>query len=382
MDLPESLMVMILERLHTRDIARIKLVCKEWKSLLESSYFRDVYKWGFTQSIGSCVSRFLDEVKAANKTSQVGALTSTDGLILLDMSTISEPDMYCVANPMLRQLINIPQPPPYSKTFWLPNGFQATALVTNKKQGDLLGYKVVRYDLSFFSYNLNLQMYSSDSGNWTCYAFRLERLIYSLENNPLSSNPINLNGYLHWLCRESQVLVAHSFYASTGVCRVIDLPERSARFFERPKKDYGEALTISCGALMYMKTDSGRQPNQQLKIWRLKKYKSCSLKGSWKLLWDLTLGLCLATEPVAMHPFVKEIIYLVTRQTDYSERHAYLVSGNLHTKTVQLHEDWKQEHRDFGDYQSHLFNQFKLPQRINSIPCPSGCTIFTLPDQH
>ncbi|KAL1200835.1 putative F-box protein [Cardamine amara subsp. amara] len=118
--LPESMKVIILARLQMRDIARIKRVCREWKSLLESSYFRDVYRtlnqrnlsspwsilyrdkfsttaleffcerWGFTQSIGSCVSRFLDEVKAASKSSRVGALTITDGLILLDMSTKSD----------------------------------------------------------------------------------------------------------------------------------------------------------------------------------------------------------------------------------------------------------------------------------------------------
>ncbi|EFH51723.1 hypothetical protein ARALYDRAFT_905143 [Arabidopsis lyrata subsp. lyrata] len=94
------------------------------------------------------------------------------------------------------------------------------------------------------------------------------------------------------------------------------------------------------------------------------------------------LDLGLATVPVAMHPFDKEIVYLVTCQTRFSRKHAYLVSGNLGTKKFQLHKGWKQRHREFGDYQSHLFHQFVLPQRLGSFPCPPGCTLVTLPDPH
>ncbi|KAL1200836.1 putative F-box protein [Cardamine amara subsp. amara] len=239
-------------------------------------------------------------------------------------------------------------------------------------KGDLLGYKVVQYGLSNNAGSFYFQMYSSDSGNWTFQFVGTERHIY----NRLPSNPINLNGYLHWLCRDdTQALVAYNFYAFEWICRVIPLPERSA-------SNFADTLTISCGSLMYMNTNRGGQLNQQLKIWRLKKYTSGSSKESWELVWDLMLGLCLATEPVAMHPFVEEIIYFVTRQTDYSETHAYLVSGNLHTKNFQLHEYWNQKHRELGDYKSHLFHQFVFPQRLSSIPCPPGCTLVTLPDQH
>ncbi|KAG7559125.1 F-box-like domain superfamily [Arabidopsis thaliana x Arabidopsis arenosa] len=403
MYLPEPVTVMFFERLRIRDIAKLRSVCREWKSLLESSYFRDLYrtinhrnlsspwsilyidqysntlleffyeKWGLKQSLGSCVSRFLHEVKAANNNKRMGALAITDGLILLGVSTNSGPNMFCVANPVLRQWITIPQPPPCC------DGFLGAGLVSDMNNGDLLGYKVVRYGLSGIGSewcSLFFQIYSSDSGYWTYHYVSTER---SIEKR-LPSNPISSNGYLHWLCRATQVIFAYDFYAPTEFCRVIDLPQGSAK---TPVKADEETLTISCGSLMYMNIDTGR-PNQQLKIWRLKNYMSDSSKESWELLWNLMPGLDLglATVPVAMHPFDKEIVYLVTRKTRYSRKHAYLVSCNLGTKKFQIHKGWKQRHREFGDYQSHLFHQFVLPQRLGSFPCPPGCTLVTLPDPH
>ncbi|KAL1200834.1 putative F-box protein [Cardamine amara subsp. amara] len=413
MNLPNSVMVMVLARLPVGNIGRLKSVCKEWKSLMESSYFRDLYgtinkknlsspwsilyreessntaleffceRYDFKESIGSCVSRFLSEMKTANKHRRMSALAITDGLILLDVSTNYGHEVYCVADPVLRQWIKIPQPPPFSSH----DSFEGTSLVTHMNKGDLLGYKVVRYGVPIFGMGIPMvrdrlcfQIYSSESGNWTYHQVSTQRPIFKI----LPPSPINLNGYLHWLCRGDQVIFAYDFYSPTELCRVIDLPQRSAKGSLKPPDQGNEdTLSISCGSLMYMNTDTGR-PNQQLKIWRLKNYKSGSSKDSWELLWNLRPGLdlCLATNPVAMHPFDKEMVYLVTRETNFFQTHAYLVSGNLRTKKFQLNKDWKQKIMEFGDYEPRLFHQFVLPKRFGSIPCPRGCTLVTLPDQH
>ncbi|XP_056846641.1 F-box protein At1g49990-like [Raphanus sativus] len=41
--IPESMVVEIIARLPLRSIARFKSVCKEWRSLIESSYFRSLF---------------------------------------------------------------------------------------------------------------------------------------------------------------------------------------------------------------------------------------------------------------------------------------------------------------------------------------------------
>ncbi|CAH8267076.1 unnamed protein product [Arabidopsis lyrata] len=407
MDFPESVTVMVLARLPIIDIARLKLVCRGWKFLLESSYFRDLYetinqrklssswsilyndqssntaleffceRWGLTKSLGSCVTRFLDEMKAANNNRRVRILAITEGLILTKFG----PGTFCVADPVLREWIKIPRHPPYSSQ----DDLQGAAIVTHMNNGDVLGYKVVRFGVSILGIGMKrdrlcFQIYSSDLGNWTYHHVSTQRPISKL----LPSNPLNLNGYLHWLCRATQVIFAHDFYAPTELCRVIDLPQRSAKgYFKQPGQGDEATLTISCGSLMYMNTDTGR-PNQQLKIWRLKNYISGSSKESWELLWTLRPGLDLSVGcvPVAMHPFDKEVVYLVTRKTNFLQTHAHLVIGNLRTKKFQLHKDWKQKTMEFGDYEPRLFHQFLLPQRLGSIPCPPGCTLATLTDQH
>ncbi|KAF2607529.1 hypothetical protein F2Q68_00043439 [Brassica cretica] len=41
--IPESVTVQIMARLPLRSIARFKSVCKQWRSLIESSYFRSLF---------------------------------------------------------------------------------------------------------------------------------------------------------------------------------------------------------------------------------------------------------------------------------------------------------------------------------------------------
>ncbi|XP_010430853.1 PREDICTED: putative F-box protein At3g23970 [Camelina sativa] len=247
-----------------------------------------------------------------NKNTRVRILAITDGLILTELG----PETFRVADPVLREWIKIPHPPPYSSR---QDEFQGTAIVANMNN---VGYKVVRYGVPAVGVRvmerdrLCFQIYSSDSKSWTYRHVPTQRPISSI----LPSNPINFNGYLHWLCRASQVIFAYDFYGPSELCVVIDLPQRSAKGTLKPLWHGDEAtLTISCGPLMYMNTDT-RKPTQQLKIWRLKKYTSgSSSKESWEFLWNLRPGLelCLGCVPVAMHPFDKEIVYLVTCQTNF-----------------------------------------------------------------
>ncbi|CAA7024539.1 unnamed protein product [Microthlaspi erraticum] len=397
-DVPESVMVMILARLPIRSISRFKSVCSQWKLLFESSYFRNLYRslnkrnlsspwsylsiqskghviecfgerWGLAESTGTSLSRLLDHMKEGTRVVDI-----TEGLVLLAEQDRYERDSFLVCNPVLQQWIRIPSPPSV-----LPGRLWAAALVTHMSDGgDLLGYKVVRFEQE--NLKRSFQVYSSETGNWS---YHEHPVFHGLGNIfcYFESRPINLNGCLHWLCNERRVIVADDFYAKTTqeaqqLCRVIDLPYRSCN---------NPTCTVSCGSLKLIDSDG-----RQLRVWRLENHKTdpssnnhwemlCNRKKHWELLWNVTIhdvqdlfGSVPLSTPVMMHPFDSEVMYLVSSYTfDFAgKNNYYIISGNMRTKRFQRHEA-------IDRYHGSPFYQFVLPERIGTIPCPPGCSLVT-----
>lgn len=158
-----------------RSIARFKSVCKKWKSIIDSDFFRDLYaslnssssvswsimntrtnslsleivghhgceRWGLTNSLGSSIKRYNSET-TVTKTS---VLSCADGLVLLYTETSEGYPQYHVGNPLLQQWFQIPLPPHLSAfgvvRLQENNKFSYTGLVTEMEKGIVVGYKVV-----------------------------------------------------------------------------------------------------------------------------------------------------------------------------------------------------------------------------------------------
>ncbi|CAA7042968.1 unnamed protein product [Microthlaspi erraticum] len=91
-------------------------------------------RWGLTETLGTSLLRLLDHMKEGTR-----AVDISDGLVLL--AEKDKEDSFLVANPVLQEWIKIPSPPPVEARCLCE-----AALVTHmSNDGDLLGYKVVRW---------------------------------------------------------------------------------------------------------------------------------------------------------------------------------------------------------------------------------------------
>lgn len=123
----EDLVVNILARLPLKSITAFTLVCKEWKSIVESQYLHELFMshhqdshpswslmcrethkeviahyrcdtWGLTQSLGSYISSFLTHKFGIHKEKVTVEAYTDVGLILVSLK-----QTYYVANPISRQ---------------------------------------------------------------------------------------------------------------------------------------------------------------------------------------------------------------------------------------------------------------------------------------
>ncbi|ESQ33453.1 hypothetical protein EUTSA_v10009395mg [Eutrema salsugineum] len=237
--LTEDLWTLILARLPLKCIATFKLVCKQWKSIAESQFLRELFfshhqnshsswsvmwpdkagfrnkpkevmahygckVWGLPRSLDSYVSSFINGM-TTKETQNVKVLAYTDvGFILITR-------------------------------FSRPSG-----LVTWIENGDLLRYKVVLMDRSKSEGGfLRLLIYSSETCLWSFKTLN--------SYGPLCYvdwfHPVSLSGNLHWYGLTSDykvAVVSHDFYA-TGTesdrCMVIINPdEEHSKNFKRMLK--------------------------------------------------------------------------------------------------------------------------------------------------
>ncbi|XP_010507087.2 PREDICTED: putative F-box protein At3g28280 [Camelina sativa] len=189
--LTEDLWEIILARLPIKVIKSSKLVCKQWKSIVESPYFRDLFlslhknshcsswslmfscstreivahygcdTWGLPRSLGFYISSFLtNKFKTQNGRYKAWVYTDDVGLILISENYFCAKNrsLY-VANPISQECVRIPSHA-HLNEYSRPLG-----MATQTKNGIFLGYKIVVVDFPAKPYSLSI--FSSETGLWS-----------------------------------------------------------------------------------------------------------------------------------------------------------------------------------------------------------------------
>ncbi|XP_010412625.1 PREDICTED: F-box protein At3g28330-like [Camelina sativa] len=318
--------------------------------------------WGLQRSLGSYITSFLNH----RFNTQYPIITLVEaythvGLILI---TSGVKHTYYVANPISRQCVKIPHPPP-TPTRGL---FFTSGLVTQIENDVFLGYKVVLMDTSNV-YVLSLLIYSSETGLWS-----FKTLQSSL---PLSSlngfNPISLNGSLHWIGSNSdygEVLESHDFYATgkeSDRCQATPFPDVGT------KTKLRRVCTTSQGFIMYMNLVSQDKDDghvkHKLRVWRLN-------SREWLLVSEISPACCetgFDYIPLTINPFDANTMYMMCKM------HQCLASTNFHEDKFGRHNSLEccndyQTLSFAGDcnlmeglYHSY-FCMFVLPRWLHKIP--------------
>ncbi|CAH2036293.1 unnamed protein product [Thlaspi arvense] len=407
----EATVVEIIARLPLRSIARFKSVCKQWRSLIESSYFRCLFvslhrnsssswslmfgadyphpiteaigfhgcdTWDLPKSLGSYIIPF--RLYPNLPTSRYFYVASSNGLIWINAffnrtENLAYSYKSFVGNPVLQQWVEIPPPPEQSV---------ATGLVTRVENGVVSGFKVVRtvdtgrkMERFMGMYVWRVCVYSSETGLWS-----FKRL---LSSHPVkytgSYPPVNLNGTLYLRERgldhptdEAGFLVAHDFYGpeDDDQCRVIPLLVPDNKHVRR-------CLTTSGGDVIYIET-----LHRRLKIWRLNN--NFESGECWQLSREeidmASVGFDVDCFPMAMNPFDTDIVYL------WSQQHECLVSGDLRKQEFIVHQESENWSDSGGSWRINTYNskgyvednrnvtrvimlsQFVLQRWMDSVPRP------------
>ncbi|EOA32490.1 hypothetical protein CARUB_v10015770mg [Capsella rubella] len=365
MNIPEVALE-VLARLSLKDIARSRSVCKEWKLLMDSDFFRDHFislnsssvswsiiqtrphkltleilshhgckTWALTRSPGSLVSFFAET--AINK---LLVLACTDGLVLVYAEASDGTPMYYIGNPLFQEWLQIPHPDFLSGqllvAFTTQGQYNNTGLVTKMQSGIVVSYKVVLL-IAPEDNKVGFATYSSNTGMWEI------QTVTCLEPHSwfCDSRSISLNGILHWFSNLNTSFIAYDFYgghASANVddkCCIIPFPD-SGKGYELPR--FRKTITTSEGSIVYF-NDYGGNRNNTLRVWRLVKYTDVGPDKAWQLFWQVKLDssmmdlLGIDYIPVVMHPLNFEIIYL------WSMNKKGMVLFNLRTKVFTLHKE-------------------------------------------
>ncbi|XP_010490099.1 PREDICTED: putative F-box protein At3g23950 [Camelina sativa] len=416
MNIPEVAFV-VLVRLPLKSIARFRSVCKEWKDLIDSDFFRDHFisrnssssiswsiiqmqphkltleivghhgckTWGLARSPGSFMSFFVES--AINK---IQVLACTDGLVLLYTEATDDTPMYYVGNPLFQEWFRVPLPPFLSledlKRLRLHERFSHAGLVTKMQSGIVVSYKVVLL-MHQGSPKVGFAIYSSDTGKWenpnvTCpqYHWWFTR-----------HKSIALNGMLHWFSNINAFFMAYDFYEGNvdDGCRIISFPDRGK---DDEIRRFRRSFTTSEGSIVYF-NEFRENENHTLRVWRLVKYTDGP--EAWQLLWEVSLVsmidlLGIDYFPVVMHPLNSEIIYL------WSGNKKGMVLFNLRTLALSLHKENEDDSKCmdgcvlsfnrcskfmddisgyflpqlYGGLNHLIFSQYVLPRWLHRLPRP------------
>ncbi|KAG5406951.1 hypothetical protein IGI04_013070 [Brassica rapa subsp. trilocularis] len=348
--LTDDICALVLARLPIKIFTGFKLVCKHWKSIVESPFFRKLFMsmhqnsassswslmstdhvdpemvgyynqcdtWGLKRPLGSFIKSFLNHKNRNHKYIRVSAVAYSDvGWILIyAMSKTNEKSSLYVANPVSHECVEI-------FIDFLPKGFERIrfclwqwGIATRVENGILLGYTVVVINQKWSDTKLSCLIYSSETGMWS--------LDTSFSNYHYCQNSISLNGNLHWLPRNNdyqEVVLSMDFYTnSTGSdrCRVSPFPDlgRTTKF--------KRSCTPCHGFLMYMnivcatKVDGSLE--EKLCVWRLQ-------SEGWQLISEISPGPILTSfnySSMTINPFDAKTAYF------WSMEQKSLLYINLH----------------------------------------------------
>ncbi|EFH48732.1 hypothetical protein ARALYDRAFT_911262 [Arabidopsis lyrata subsp. lyrata] len=365
MEVPEEMMINIIVRLPLQSIVRFKLVCREWKSLTESAFFNDLYQsisnstssnWPILHGSYRCTTSYLEEVQLNlprepwhgnshnwsftsgvirkytqnnNKIKEIWVVACADGLVLLCLLDEDMTKRYYIGNPMLQQWIQL-SPPPYLTQYHF---FIDSGLVTRMHNGALLSYKVIRVYSEArhldVSRTWTFQIYSSEMGKWSVQHVSCPGDGVSQQ----TSNPVSLNGKLHWF-HESRRIMVHDFFSHDDQVREICLPARmlGSRWHLSCIR-HGCAspcnkiiCTTSQGYFVLIEAGLiDKVKSYNVRVWRLK-----SDSWNWEKAWEINMacvGLGLNSVPMAINYFDINIIYL------WDLDRKFFIACNLRTHT-------------------------------------------------
>ncbi|EFH61891.1 hypothetical protein ARALYDRAFT_319134 [Arabidopsis lyrata subsp. lyrata] len=348
----EDLWGIILARLPLRSITSSKLVCKQWKSIVESPVFRQlflshhqnshsswslIYKhwpvevvahygcaiWGLTRSLGSYLSSFLSKTfETHNEKVRVLAYTNV-GLILIGLGSDLKNPTYYVANPISQQCVKIPPRP------LRPLGV------------------------------LSLVVYSSETGLWSFNTLQSHPQLHSMTY----IDPITLNGNIYWMgfnLDVGELLVSHDLYSESDQCRVILFPN------DGTGKKFPRNCTISQDFLIYMNMVYENRA-YKLRVWRLK-------SGEWQLVSEIPSVTSLDYFPLGINPFHGDIMYMWSKMDRHFSsinlykgqigRHNNLERSS-HGRTLRFAREWDpDEDRIYIPF----ISRFLLPRWLHPIP--------------
>ncbi|CAA7055666.1 unnamed protein product [Microthlaspi erraticum] len=378
----EDLWETILAKLPLKIVTRFKPVCKQWKSLVESPVFRNLFvshhkdqnsqssswslmnlddteevlaryrcdTWGLERSLGSYISSFLtdkfDNHKGKDGQARVVAYTSYDGLIL-----ILQNRTFYVANPVSRECVEIDPPPVWfdrNKLF-----FHYGIATQTDDNGVVLSYKVVVYAQSINPRNglsdLSLMIYSSATGLWNLEPLHLPFISCIMFHDFF--NPISLNGNLHWRARRDngyEVILSIDFYATSVQCRGTPFPDLEK--FPR----FRRVCTTSQGCLMYINVDSD---DHKLHVWKLSSWE-------WQLVSKTSTDVSLfGYIPLGINPFDATTTYFWSKN-----RPKCLLAINLRSGKLVFHNNELEPSGNMEHILRSKTSLFSLPLWLHRIP--------------
>ncbi|VYS58417.1 unnamed protein product [Arabidopsis thaliana] len=363
MNIPPELTFEVLVRLPLKSLARFRSMCKEWKLVIDSEFFRDCFMshnsssvswsiiqtrphkltleivghhgcktWGLTRSSGSLVSFF-----AETTIRKLQVLACTDGLVLLYVESCVGTPMYYVGNPLFQEWFRIPLRPKYTsqnvEKLRNHERFSDSGLVTKMQSGIVVSYKVVWLIAHTFA-QVDFAIYSSNTGEWEIKNVTCLHSAYWFSHH----KSIALNGILHWLSNLTGSFLAYDFYGGHhDACSIIYFPD-NGKDYELPR--FRRTITTSEGSIVYF-NEFGGNANRKVRVWRLVKYTDGP--EAWQLFWEVSLAsvtkLGIDYFPVVMHPLKSEIIYL------WSRNKKGMVLFNLRTHVFSLHKESEDERK-------------------------------------
>ncbi|KAK4424435.1 hypothetical protein Salat_1636900 [Sesamum alatum] len=249
LDIPEWLLVEVLVRLPVKQVFSLKIVCKQWRSVISDPFFTGMYvsrasmsrelpPWTYISSTlhvdgdhhrhseYPCYELLLDicsrdfncpsfyvlpcphgHYRDASRYTVFGV---SNGLVLYGPRVCCL--NYGIFNPITRQWIALP---PHSVPFSTVRG----GLVTQVEHGVLTSYRAVRLEVGRRSSRIRFEVFFSEIGLWKSFTVVTDQAIRINERRM----PAILNGIMHWVTGKHGIM-AYDPYQKPHSLRLIALP--------------------------------------------------------------------------------------------------------------------------------------------------------------
>ncbi|OMO59873.1 hypothetical protein COLO4_34020 [Corchorus olitorius] len=357
-NVPDWLLIEILQRLPIKHIFMFKCVSKRWLTLISDPLFarsyanrinhgtfqdsQDSQPWNllfrYLFEVRILPSSMIDDRVALNQFQDftlpgfslnflpseqdcpIKILASSNGLLLCSESFYWQKNYY-ICNPFTRQWISLPKP---------LKSLQSVAIGFISKDNG--GYNLVRIPVADSSSDnfLQLETFSSQTGQWNCSMIHSPVPGYSIKTD---SPVLHYNGNVHWLeFRHGKIITYNPDKDSGQLLRLMNLPDGK-------ESEHLSLLGLSCGRFRYFEVTDTCQGPRNLCIWVLSDYDAqewcleyrIRFSDSWSNQDELNRFIPkdnFYIFPLALHPFDLDLVYL-----GYG---GCLVGYNLRTRKLEV----------------------------------------------